>query len=100
MEKIKADIANAEAILLDVRTEEEWTEEHAQGALHIPLDRITSEYKSLLNTKSPVYIYCGSGRRASEARSILETVGLKAVNIGGLKDWKDAGGETVIASNN
>lgn len=95
MEEIRSKLVKGDAILLDVRTEAEWNKEHAVGAVHIPVDNVASNFKSKLNPELPVYIYCGSGKRASVAKTILETSGFDAINIGGLIDWKKAGGQTV-----
>ena len=96
MEEIRSKLVRGDAILLDVRSQAEWNEEHAMGAVHIPVDNVASDYKTKLDPELPVYIYCGTGKRASVAKSFLETSGFNAINIGGLKDWKNAGGETVI----
>ena len=93
MDDIKAKIVNGQAVLLDVRTDEEWHESHAAGAIHIPLANLASAYKDKLELNQTVYLYCGSGKRAGEAKSILDAAGYTAVNIGGLTDWIQAGGD-------
>jgi len=41
-----------------------------------------------------VYVYCASGERAEEAKDILIEHGFpEVINIGGLADWQQAGGE-------
>ena len=95
MEEIRSKMLKGDAILLDVRTEAEWNEEHALGAIHIPIDQIESDYKLKLNPDLPIYIYCGSGKRAGVAKTFLDESGYSSINIGGLSDWKKAGGKTV-----
>lgn len=93
MEEIKSKLLSNEAVLLDVRTDGEWHEAHATGALHIPLDELQTNYKNNLQLNKEVYIYCRSGQRAAQAKLILDAAGYSTTNIGGLIDWKKAGGD-------
>ena len=72
---------------IDVRTEKEYRAEHVPDAIHIPYQEITEGIKAVTQDKSaPIYLYCGSGRRAGKAKKALEADGFTLVtNIGGLK---------------
>lgn len=92
-------VQNYGAILLDVREKSELAEEGmAQGAKSIPISQIkneSQEWKDFLKenpVEKPIYIYCSAGGRAGQVAQILKEKGYsKAINIGGLRDWKKAG---------
>lgn len=86
-------IANPDVILLDVRTVEEFTEGHIEGALNI--DQTQRDFielvKAALPTDKTVAIYCRSGRRSANAAGRLAAEGYKCVNLkGGILAWKGA----------
>ncbi|HET9098705.1 MAG TPA: rhodanese-like domain-containing protein [Candidatus Saccharimonadales bacterium] len=90
---IVSDVHRKRAQLLDVRTLPEWSDSHASPAVHIPLQELNENNLSILSPELPIYVYCQSGNRAGLAVKVLEQKGFKAFNIGGLTDWKSAGGE-------
>ena len=75
-------------IIIDVRTESEWTSGHLETAIHIPLSDIDSMLDSLEKYRdTDIYLYCAAGRRAEVARNILIKAGFKNItNAGGIKD--------------
>lgn len=77
------------AILLDVRSDEEWKEGHLFGALHIPHDQIQQRAKEELPQGKPLFVYCRSGHRAGLAKKDLEKLGFTGVqNVGGILDYE------------
>jgi rhodanese-related sulfurtransferase len=80
------------ALMLDVRTIEEWDEGHIPGATLIPLDQLGQRVNEL-PTKLPVVVYCRSGNRSRTALGILQSAGITNVHnmVGGINVWKDAG---------
>ena len=86
------------AILLDVRSPEEYAEGHLQGAVNIPHDRIGAEIAAVVPDKSAqVILYCRSGRRANTALETLRAMGYTNVsNYGGLEDAQERLGLPVI----
>ncbi len=89
---IVAEVLNHQALLIDVRGNDEWDSGHAKEALHLSLDRIMSGQLPTVDTSKKIYLYCASGGRASMAESYLKNKGFTAENLGGLRDWKSAGG--------
>jgi len=88
------EVAAAAAILLDVRGEDEYNDVRAEGAIHWPLARLRADDIPDIPVESKVYVYCASGERAEEAKDILIEHGFpEVINIGGLADWQQAGGE-------
>ena len=78
------------AVLLDVRTEDEYALEHAAGAKLLPLDDIEdTELSELLPKKdAPILIYCRTGRRSALAAAQLFDRGYENLyDLGGLNGW-------------
>lgn len=81
-------------ILLDVRTLEEYQEQHIPGAICIPNEDIGSDEISALPDKDQcILVYCRSGNRSKQASEKLVKLGYtNVVEFGGIIDWP---GETV-----
>ena len=79
------------AILLDVRSPEEYASGHLRGAINIPHDRIAGEIGELAPDKTvPVILYCRSGRRADTAMKTMRGMGYEQLqNLGGLEDAQE-----------
>lgn len=74
------------AIILDVRTEHEYSTGHIAGSINISLGTIRTRYTELDPTKT--YITCCShGLRSVKAENILKERGFKNVYNGGA--WSD-----------
>ena len=68
-----------------MRTPEEYKEGHIPGSLNIPLQAIDKVESVVENIDAPLYVYCHSGARSSEAVSRLREMGYThAMNIGGI----------------
>lgn len=81
------------ASLLDVRRLDEWEAGHARGAQLFTLSRLEAGELPDIAEGAKVFVYCRTGRRAAIAVKILKAAGFTDVtNIGGLADWKAAGG--------
>ena len=73
------------AVLLDVRTPEEYKEGHIPGSLNIPLQTIDKVESKVENKDTALYVYCRSGARSSRAVTQLHEMGYtNANNIGGI----------------
>ena len=73
------------ALLVDVRTQQEYDQGALQGALHIPHDQIADRLTELGNDKNrQIVLYCRSGNRAGKAEAILKENGYQNIlNAGG-----------------
>ena len=80
------------ALLVDVRSREEFDQGHLEGAALIPHDEIASRASELGDDKSRVIVlYCRSGNRSSQAKLALEKLGYNNVmNAGGYESLKRA----------
>ncbi|MDT0555861.1 rhodanese-like domain-containing protein [Patiriisocius hiemis] len=72
-----------DAILLDVRTHQEYNEGSIDGALHIPLKEVSSNIDTLKKKNAPIIAFCKSGGRSAIATGILKKHGIEALNGGG-----------------
>jgi len=70
------------AVILDVRTEGEYSEGHVEDSLHIVLDELEYEIDQLKALGKPIITCCRSGARSERAKDILEENGLNAINGG------------------
>ena len=70
-------IASTAAQLLDVRTQEESSENPVAEATLIPLDKLLEEAPKQLDSNRPVIIFCRSGRRSKIAIELLKKIGFQ-----------------------
>jgi len=87
MEDIK-EIIERGALIVDVRTSEEFKEGHIEGCLNIPLDKI-GEAMAWLQKDVPTVLVCASGSRSGQALDILKANGFEKVYNGG--SWDSLG---------
>lgn len=85
----KVEVINNSALLVDVRSSEEYAEEHLGGAVSLPLDEIESLAETRIPSKDKIVIvYCASGKRSKEAQEKLKDLGYKTVyNLGAMSNW-------------
>ena len=75
------------AKIIDVRTAEEFDEEHYPNALNIPIDQIRQRLNEVGGTNSAIVLYCATGSRSALAARLLKSAGYTdVVNAGGLYD--------------
>ncbi|UQA55512.1 rhodanese-like domain-containing protein [Polyangium aurulentum] len=81
------------AVLLDVRTTEEYGERHLDGAVNIPVGDLggrLAEVEKLTggDKNKPIVVYCQTGGRSARAKTALVEAGYTQVtNVGGIDDW-------------
>jgi rhodanese-related sulfurtransferase len=95
-------IAQGNTLIVDVRETQELEKSgKAAGAVHVSRGLLEfradpdspSHDKNFAKDKN-VILYCGSGGRAALAGKLLKDMGYERVyNLGGFKDWADAGGD-------
>ncbi len=74
------------AFLVDVRTPAEFEEGSVKGAVNIPLDKLSTELANFKNKKN-IVVFCKSGGRSGQAKSILEQSGFQNIINGG--NWQN-----------
>lgn len=77
-------------IIVDVRTKEEYEDEHIEGVRNIPLETIP-QFADEFKECDEVYMQCASGQRSQLACSYLFDLGLDNLsNVeGGIEEWKN-----------
>jgi rhodanese-related sulfurtransferase len=83
-----------DALVVDVRTQDEFARGHIVGARHVPLADLEKRVTELSKFKSkPVILCCQSGARSATALATLRKAGFEqAFNLrGGLQEWERAG---------
>jgi len=85
-------INREDAIILDVREDNEYRDGHIVNSLHIPVGYLNDRVKELEKYKGkPIIVGCRSGQRSSQACVILKKAGFDTVyNLnGGVMAWKN-----------
>ena len=73
------------AVLLDVRTPQEYQEGHIPESKNVPLQTIDKIRFVADNKDTALFVYCYSGGRSRQAVSMLQQMGYTNVhNIGGI----------------
>ena len=88
----KEKIINEKAILIDVRTEDEYNESHIDGAVLFTLNTIDENtVTDVISSKEDVVIvYCRSGNRSAQALEKLNSLGYKNVyDLGAMSNWEE-----------
>ena len=76
---------DAGALIVDVRSKDEYAGGHFPGAVNIPVDTVAKQTKKLGAQDRSIVVYCASGGRSSQAAAILRSAGYTNVtNAGGL----------------
>ena len=71
---------NPLAILLDVRSKQEYDEYHLNGAICIPTYELSKEIEKIVeNKEQTIIVYCQSGGRSKKAVGILKKMGYKSL---------------------
>ena len=79
----------AGAVLLDVRSPQEYREGHIPGSQNVPLQQLDNVEEVAENKETALYVYCHSGMRSRQAVSLLQAMGyINAHNIGGIAAYQ------------
>lgn len=77
------------AVLVDVRTPQEYREGHIPDSRNVPLQEIGSVGLKLSTKETHLFLYCHSGARSAQAAGVLRRMGYTSIrNIGGISAWK------------
>lgn len=75
------------ALLLDVRTPEEFRDRHLDGAVNIPVQELGTRLGELGAKDRPIVVYCRSGARSATATKVMKSAGYDVLDIGGIGNW-------------
>lgn len=78
-----------ECVLLDVRTDAEFRDQHIKGALHIPVQTLAQRIDELARYRDrEIICYCRTGNRSMAAAAQLKKAGFTVANMkGGILEW-------------
>jgi rhodanese-related sulfurtransferase len=82
------------AMLIDVRSKEEWQKGHARGAKHLERGEVELEIEELApDLDQRIICYCGGGSRSALVAESLQRMGYRNVRsmAGGFRAWRAAG---------
>jgi phage shock protein E len=87
LDEARREIAGGEATVVDVRSEEEWSEGHVPGAIHLP-DGDPEAGTKPLDREARLLVIAKDGKLAVRAASKLAEQGYNAAAVeGGMDDW-------------
>ena len=76
------------AVLLDVRSAQEYRDGHIPGSKNLPLRLIDEAASVVEHMDAPIYVYCLSGVRSQQAADKLQEMGYEnAKSIGGISSY-------------
>ena len=79
----------ADAVLVDVRTPEEYSGGHIPGSRNVPLQQLDKMSAIAENKDMQLFVYCHSGARSRQAAALLQHMGYTNVhNIGGIAAYR------------
>ena len=88
---VPASEAPGDAVVLDVREDDEWVAGHIDGATNIPMGEVPERLDDLTEA-DPLYVTCRGGGRSARVAAWLNTNGYDAVNVGGgMGEWEASG---------
>jgi rhodanese-related sulfurtransferase len=91
-EAYKIILENNDAVILDVRTAEEFSISKISGAINVPVDEIADKIQTIIDDKEKtILVYCHTGVRSSIATTGIMDMGYKNVSniIGGIERWEN-----------
>ena len=76
----KDELVKDGAILIDVRTAQEYAEGNLEGSINLTVDTISVNIEKLVPDKNAtIVVYCRSGNRSAPAKGVLNNLGYKNV---------------------
>jgi rhodanese-related sulfurtransferase len=85
-------INSRNAVIVDVRTAEEFSTGSLPGARNVPVDKVDEKMRDVKKDK-PLIVVCATSSRASRAAAQLRAKGYGEVYVlaGGVTAWREAG---------
>ena len=77
------ELIGRDALIVDVRSQGEFSSGHIKGSRNIPLGQIRDRVERFRKMGKPVILCCASGNRSGQAARILKAEGIEAYNGGG-----------------
>lgn len=88
LESISVSELNNKINIIDIRSIERYNNNHIEGAINIPFDKLLMNPGKYLKKSETYYIYCQRGIQSRKMCLMLKNMGYKAINInGGYETW-------------
>ena len=81
-DNLLAEYISKEAIVIDVRSQEEYASGHVSESRNLPLQQIEQHVEELRKLNQPIILCCASGMRSGRATKALSKHGLDVINGG------------------
>ncbi len=78
-----SELAKQGAVILDVRSKNEYASGHIKGSINISVDTLSNNLDKLKDKSKPIITCCASGMRSASAKNILKSNGYTDVYNGG-----------------
>jgi rhodanese-related sulfurtransferase len=92
---VEAAAVPPDAVLLDVRENDEWAAGHIPGSVHVPMMRVPQQLQfepGPLTPDAEIVVVCKVGARSAHVTAWLRRQGYAATNLaGGMLAWQAAG---------
>jgi rhodanese-related sulfurtransferase len=92
---VSVDALPDDAVLLDVREDEEWAAGRIAGAVHVPMYQVPARVAyepEPIRPDTPIVVICKMGGRSAQVTAWLRQHGYDAMNLaGGMLAWAGAG---------
>ncbi len=91
-------LAEGDALVVDVREAREYRPGHVPGAQNLPLSVLPARLPELPKDR-PVYVICQAGGRSAQATELMRAVGIDATSVtGGTGAWIESGRPVAAAA--
>ena len=80
-------VANG-ALIVDVRTPQEYMQKHIDGAMNLPVEEIMRGRLKKLPKNKEIVVYCRTGNRSNISAKILREKGWSVYDVATQADWE------------
>ena len=88
LESISIDELKNKINIIDIRSIERYNNNHINGAINIPFEKLLINPSKYLSKNNIYYIYCQKGVQSKKACLMLKNMGYNVVNVnGGYESW-------------
>ena len=76
------------AVIVDVRTPQEYMQKHVEGAINLPVEEIMQGHLKKLPKNKEIVVYCRTGNRSSASAKVLREKGWSVYDVATQADWE------------
>jgi len=76
------------AVIVDVRTPQEYKQKHIKGAINLPIEEIMQGHLKKLPKNKEIVVYCRTGSRSSASAKVLREKGWSVYDVATQADWE------------